>query len=130
MPFHCHPGQILLKDMCHRLISYQHCNSINPNIFVGSCTGSSLFHLRIWWLGIINQYGSFHFIWTVHIIAIDKMGKSKHNKTFVVFWLTHFINCDTVITHNGDEAPKDSTYYVVQKTGTLFLSATDTRSLE
>jgi len=49
MPFYCYPGQILLKDMCHRLISQQHCNSANPIIFVGSCTGSALFHLRIWW---------------------------------------------------------------------------------
>jgi hypothetical protein len=67
MPFNCHPGQILLKDMCHRLISHKHCNSVNPIIFVGSSTASSLFHLRIWWLEIITQYGSFHFAWTVLI---------------------------------------------------------------
>jgi len=67
MLIHCHPGQILVNDMYHRQISHQHCNSVNPIIFVGSCTGSSLFHLMIWRLGIINQYGSFHFVWTVLI---------------------------------------------------------------
>jgi hypothetical protein len=68
MPFHCHPGHILVKDKYHRLISHQHCNSVNLIIFVGSCTGSSLFHLMIWQLGIINQYVSFHFVWTVLIM--------------------------------------------------------------
>lgn len=82
MPFHCHPGQILLKDMCHRLISHQLCNSVDPIIFVSSCTGSSLFHLRIWWLGIINMYGSFCFMWTVLIMLWCR-------KQAPFFWVTN-----------------------------------------